>query len=66
MDSMHSSNVRILQVLMEIMTWFYVGKLEGFMVGGRDESLLLRGGETMVEHSTLLASAAHKIRLPSN
>ena len=34
MNSIHPLNVRILQVLMEIMTWFYIGKVVGFMVGG--------------------------------
>ena len=33
-NSMHPLNVRILQGLMEIMTWFYIGKVVGFMVGG--------------------------------
>ena len=33
-NSMQHFNVRIIQVLMEIMTWFYVGKVVGFMVGG--------------------------------
>ena len=42
---------------------FYAGKLEGLMVGGRDESPLL--SNTMAEHSTLLASAANKIIIGS-
>ena len=63
MNSIHPSNVRILQVLMEIMRWFYVGRLGGFMIGGRDESLVL--SRTMAEYSTLLASTANNIRLGS-
>ena len=60
---MHLLNVRVIQVLMEIMTWFYVGKLKGFMVGRMDESPLL--SKTTAEHSTSLASAASKIRIGS-
>ena len=46
--------------LMEIIS-FYAGKLEGLMVGGRDESPLL--SNTMAEHSTLFAYAADRIRI---
>ena len=63
MNSMHPLVVRILQVLMEIMTCFYAGKLEGLMIGKMDELLLL--SNTMAEHSTLLASAANRIRIGS-
>ena len=45
---------------MEIIS-FYDGKLEGLMVGGRDESPLL--SNTMAEHSTLFAYAADRIRI---
>ena len=58
---MHPSVVRILQVLIKIMTYFYAGKLEGLMVGGRDELPLL--SNIMAEHPTLLSSAADKIRI---
>ena len=49
MNTMHYLFVRILQVLMEIMMCFYAGKLEGLMVGGRDELLLLsnKDGRTL-------------------
>ena len=40
MNSMHPSNVSILQEFMGILTWVEVGKLEGFMIGRRDELLL--------------------------
>ena len=63
LNSMHPLVVHILQVLMEIMPCFYAVKLEGLMVGGRDESPLL--SNTMAEHSTLLASAANKIIIGS-
>ena len=33
-NSMHPSNVFIVQVLREIMIWFYVGKLVGLLWGG--------------------------------
>ena len=63
MNSMHPSNTHKLQVLIEIMMCFYVGKLKRSMVGGRDESPLL--SNTMAEHSTVLACAANKIKLCS-
>ena len=46
---------------MDIMTRCYAGKLEGLMVGRRDELPLL--SNTMAKHSTLLASAAGKERI---
>ena len=39
-NSMHPSNVFLLQVLREIMIWFYIGKLTGFMIGGRADRCL--------------------------
>ena len=65
-DSLHMNsilplNVRILQVLTEIMEWFYLGKFQGFMLGGLDESPLL--SKTIAEHPILLASVADTIRL---
>ena len=63
MNSMHPSVIHILQVLMEIITCFYAGKLEGLILGGRDELPLL--SDTMAEHSTLLASAADKVIIGS-
>ena len=61
MNSMHPLVLGILQVLTKIMMCFYAGKLEGLMVGGRDESLLL--SNTMAGHPTLLSSAADKIQI---
>ena len=63
MISMNPLVIRILQVLLEIVTRFYAGMLEGLMVGGRDESPLL--SNTMAEHSTLLSSAVDEIRICS-
>ena len=61
MNSMHPLVVDILQVLIEIMSCFYAGKLEGLMVGRRDELQLL--SNTMAEHPTLLSSVADKIQI---
>ena len=60
-NSIHPLNVRILQVLMEIMTWFYVGKVVGFMVGGGMNCRCW--AITTAEHPTLLSSAPNKIRI---
>ena len=48
-NSMNPSNVFILQVLMEIIMWFCVGKSAGFMIGWKDELPLLsnNGGRTL-------------------
>ena len=48
---------------MEIMICFYDCKLEGLMVYGRDELLML--SNAMAAHSTLLASAPSKERMGS-
>ena len=62
-NSMHPSNVLLLQVLMEIMMGTYVGKFVGFMVeGGMNCRCLVI---TTAEHPYLLSSTADKIRLAS-
>ena len=62
-NSIHPLNVRILQVLMEIMIWFYVGKVVGFMMGGGMNYCY--GAITTAEHSILMSPTPNIIQLSS-